>query len=143
MGRLGALLVRAHFEFDSLRFMAPRAKGEEGYARFLGSQLDDPDTLLLVAECDNRVVGYVYAAMEPLSWLELRDACGYVHDVVVDPDARRSGVGRALLEETFRWMKERGAPRVVLLSAEKNVQAQQLFQRLGFRRTMVELTREL
>ena len=37
----------------------------------------------------------------------------------------------------------RGAPRVVLSTAEKNQVAQRLFEAAGFRRTMVELTREL
>jgi len=36
-----------------------------------------------------------------------------------------------------------GAPRVVLWTAEKNDPAQRLFTRLGFRRTMIEMTREL
>ena len=34
-------------------------------------------------------------------------------------------------------------PRVVLGTAEKNVGAQRLFERSQFRRTMVEMTREL
>ena len=36
-----------------------------------------------------------------------------------------------------------GAPRVVLWTAEHNDAAQQLSERLGFRRTMIEMTREL
>jgi ribosomal protein S18 acetylase RimI-like enzyme len=39
--------------------------------------------------------------------------------------------------------QDRGAPRVVLGTAEQNEPAQRLFERLGFRRTMVEMTREL
>jgi RimJ/RimL family protein N-acetyltransferase len=34
-------------------------------------------------------------------------------------------------------------PRVILWTAEKNDAAQQLFARAGFRRTMIEMTREL
>ena len=97
MGQLGALLVSAHHEWDAERFMAPRPQAHVGYARFLESQIEEPDALVLVAECDQRVVGYVYAAMQPLDWASLRDACGYIHDVVVEPSVRRSGVGRALL----------------------------------------------
>jgi ribosomal protein S18 acetylase RimI-like enzyme len=39
-------------------------------------------------------------------------------------------------------LKARGAPRVVLSTAERNA-AQHLFDRAGFRRTMIEMTREL
>ena len=37
----------------------------------------------------------------------------------------------------------RGAPRVVLSTAERNASAQRLFARAGFRRTMIEMTHEL
>ena len=36
-----------------------------------------------------------------------------------------------------------GAPRVMLWTAEHNVAAQRLFEARGFRRTMIEMTREL
>ena len=48
-----------------------------------------------------------------------------------------------LLEETLAFLKSRGAPRVVLSTAEQNEHAQRLFASAGFRRTMVEMTREL
>ena len=38
--------------------------------------------------CGEEVVGYVYAGLEPQSWKELREACGFIHDVAVD-EARR------------------------------------------------------
>jgi ribosomal protein S18 acetylase RimI-like enzyme len=41
------------------------------------------------------------------------------------------------------FLKTRGAPRVVLSTAEQNGEAQRLFARGGFRRTMVEMTAEL
>ena len=47
------------------------------------------------------------------------------------------------MEAAMAWLKSRGAPRVILWTAEPNHGAQELFARLGFRRTMVELTREL
>jgi ribosomal protein S18 acetylase RimI-like enzyme len=48
-----------------------------------------------------------------------------------------------LIEKAVEWLRERGAPRVVLWTAENNAGAQQLFAKLGFRRTMIEMTREL
>ncbi len=143
LGRLGALLLRVHHAFDPRRFMAPRDHAEQGYARFLGSQLGDPETVVLVAEREGVVVGYVYAGLEPQSWKELRDACGFVHDVAVDEAARRDGAATALLAAAEDWLRQHGAPRVVLWTADRNAAAQRLFERAGFRRTMLEMTKEL
>ena len=144
IGRLGALLLRAHHRFDANRFMAPGADPEGGYAWFLGTQLYENDVLLLVAEADGgEVAGYLYAAVEPLSWKELRDEAGFVHDVVVDERFRGRGIAAALVEHAASWFRDRGMPRVLLWTAEHNPAAQRLFARLGFRRTMVEMTREL
>jgi RimJ/RimL family protein N-acetyltransferase len=41
------------------------------------------------------------------------------------------------------WLKAHGAPRVMLWTAERNHAAQRLFEQAGFRRTMIEMTREL
>src|SRR5215470_6044060 len=142
LGRLGGSLVRTHYAFDAQRFLKPRPQLEEGYAHFLASQLKDEDVAVFVAERDGAIVGYVYAGMEPRSWKELRDAAGFIHDVVVDPTARGAGIGTLLIEAAAVWLIERGAPRVMLWTAEKNRAAQRLFEQLGFRRTMVEMTRE-
>jgi GNAT superfamily N-acetyltransferase len=143
LGRLGALLMRTHHEFDAQRFMDPGTDPAEGYAWFLGRQLKDVDVVVFVAEEDGEVFGYVYAGLEPISWKELRDECGFIHDVVVDERGRRHGAATALIERAIGWLRDRGAPRVMLWTAEKNAGAQQLFAKLGFRRTMIEMTKEL
>src|SRR4051812_27671264 len=61
VGKLGALLVRAHHEWDPQRFMAASRHTAEGYGSFLGTQLDEEDVTVLVAEQGGHVVGYVYA----------------------------------------------------------------------------------
>jgi ribosomal protein S18 acetylase RimI-like enzyme len=123
--------------------MEPGDDPEAGYASFLRWQMDADDTVIFVAEQEGAVVGYVYAGLEPRSWKELRDAAGFIHDVIVDAKGRRIGIATALVEAAAAWLKERGAPRVMLWTAEPNEAAQRLFERLGFRRTMVEMTREL
>jgi ribosomal protein S18 acetylase RimI-like enzyme len=143
VGRLGALLLRAHHDFDRLRFMAPRANTEEGYAWFLGTQLDREDVVVLVAERAGRILGYVYAGVEPQSWKELREEAGFIHDVYVDEEARGGGVANALVDAAARWLTGRGVPRIVLWTASQNEAAQRLFAKLGFRHTMSEMTREI
>jgi len=143
MGRLGALLVREHHDFDPDRFIAPTSGTPKGYGAFLGTQLAEPNIIILVAVRSGEVVGYTYASVQGFDYMELRGPAGVLEDIVVDPDHRQQGIGRLLLDATMDALKARGAPRVVLSTAEKNEAAQHLFDRAGFRRTMIEMTREL
>lgn len=137
------MLVRTHYAFDRQRFLPPREGTESGYASFLGHLLGTDDNRVVVAERDGRVVGYVWAALEPLSWKELRGPAGYIHDIAVEEEARRTGVATMLMSAAVAWLRERNAPRVILGTAAKNAGAQALFHRLGFRDTMIEMTMEL
>jgi len=142
IGRLGALLVRLHHEFDPQRFIPATPRTEQGYGSFLGTQLEVPDVIVLVAERDGEVLAYSYAGLEGFDYMALRAPAGALYDIVVDPAHRGHGVGRMLLDATLAALADRGAPRVVLSTAERNEPAQRLFARAGFRRTMIEMTRE-
>ncbi len=144
LGRLGAMLMRTHYAFDRQRFLAPGQATEGGYARFLGSVLDSEEGCVFVAEEEGgRIAGYVFAALEPMSWKELRGPAGFIHDILVREEARGLGIAAKLMETAMEWLREHGAPRVILWTAAPNEGAQRLFLRLGFRETMIEMTKEL
>lgn len=143
IGRLGALLVRLHHDFDPQRFIAATPGTERGYGSFLDSQLGDPDIVVLVAEREGELLGYTYAGVEGMDYMSLRGPAGMLYDIVVDPAHRGHGIGRLLLDATLAALAQKGAPRVVLSTAEQNGTAQRLFAHAGFRRTMIEMTREL
>ncbi len=126
-----------------MRFLPATLYTEQGYGSYLGSQLEKPNIVILVAERDGEVVGYTYAGVEGNDYMALRGPAGVVYDIVVDPGHRQQGIGRMLLDATLDALKVRGAPRAVLSTADKNDAAQHLFDRAGFRRTMIEMTREL
>jgi ribosomal protein S18 acetylase RimI-like enzyme len=143
LGRLGAMLIQTHYAFDRERFLAPHPGSARGYASFLGGVLESEDDRVFVAEGDGAIAGYVFVALEPMSWKELRGPAGFVHDLVVTENARQSGVGTALMHAAIAWLRERAAPRVILWTAASNTGAHALFRRFGFRETMTEMTLEL
>lgn len=143
LGRLGAMLMQTHYAFDPHRFLRPYDSVESGYASFLASVVGSRDASVFVAERADEVVGYIYVALEPLSWKELRGPAGFVHDIAVRDDARGAGIAKQLMRAAIAWLREHGAPRVMLWTAAPNETAQRLFERLGFRRTMIEMTMEL
>jgi len=142
VAQLAAKLVRQHHAFDPRRFFLEEPV-ERGYEWWLGRELENPKALVMVATRGDAIAGYVYATVEGRDWNLLLDRYCGLHDVYVDESARRSGVGEQLLRALLAEAKQRGASRVVLMSAVQNEAAQRLFARMGFRPTMIEMTCEL
>ncbi|MFO0660018.1 MAG: GNAT family N-acetyltransferase [Polyangiaceae bacterium] len=141
---MGAALVRFHHELDPERFLIVDGV-DKGYRRFLEMELKNPSAVILAAQADglDGIVGYAYGRVEGRDWTTLRDEHGALHDVYVDERARRRGVAEALIEVMISELKKRGVASVVLMSAWNNTSAQRVFERMGFRRTMVEMTCEI
>ena len=94
---------------------------------------------VLVAERAGAVTGLVTAQLvvstaegAPSAWLE---------DVVVLPDERGRGTGRALVEAAAAWARERGATRLQLLVDEENAPALGFYRRLGWAPTQLRALR--
>lgn len=150
LGELGAALAKIHHDYDPARFLY----GEDfarGYAWWFGEELKNEGAYLAVIEREGagrpasevtRLLGYVYGRLEERDWNALLDEHAALVDVFVRDEARGGGLGKALVSAFCAWADERGAPRVVLSSASPNRRAQALFARMGFRPTMVEMTRE-
>ena len=69
--------------------------------------------------------------------------CVFVDDLFVDEAARRRGIGRDLLRAALEWTRSKGMSQVVLFRQKSNENAQRLFESIGFRPTMVEMTLDL
>ena len=143
MGRLGAMLVEEHHQFDPKRFITTIPGLPQRYGQFLVSQAARAEMIVLVAEREGELVGYAFGGMEGNDYMALRGPAGVLYDLVVDPAHRRQGIGTALMDAALAALGKLGAPRVLLFTAEKNHGAQAMFAGAGFRRTMIEMTREL
>ncbi|WP_113553321.1 N-acetyltransferase family protein [Ensifer adhaerens] len=140
LGKFGADLMALHHQWDPERFIPTGTGTEASYARWLGSQLEKSEVVVLAAEQDEMIVGYAYASVEGYDYMALRKPAGVIHDLFVEPEKRSQGIGRMLLEAAVAALKERGANLIVLSTAHRNEAAQRLFAAAGFRPTMVEMT---
>ena len=142
---LGLALARQHYTYDPRRYdlfagVADLASDFPAQQRaYLARQFGRPEAAVLVAEQAGVVVGYAYGGLEPASFeLGLREA-GWIHDILVRDDAQGSGAGRQLLAALVAALRERGAQAILLHAAVQNEKAQHVFERYGFRPTMLEM----
>jgi ribosomal protein S18 acetylase RimI-like enzyme len=90
-----------------------------------------PGTMLLVAfDDDGEVLGMLTLVLYRVP-TGLR---GWIHDVVVDEDARGRGAGGALTAEALRLAEQAGAVSVELTTRADRAAANRLYRRLGFER---------
>ncbi|GLK48502.1 GNAT family acetyltransferase [Brevundimonas intermedia] len=59
---------------------------------------------------------------------------GWIYYLAVDPDRRRSGLGRDLMTAAQDWLKKRGAPKLQLMVRSDNEAALGFYHRLGLER---------
>jgi len=57
---------------------------------------------------------------------------GWVYYLASDPERRRQGIGRALMQAAEGWLKEYGAPKIQLMVRSENEQARGFYLSLGY-----------
>jgi RimJ/RimL family protein N-acetyltransferase len=103
-----------------------RSVGEE--RRYLRTVRKHPDAAVFVAETERGVVGRLSIARDP------HPASRHVADLglMVAADARRRGVGWALLEQSVDWARQVGVRKLELHVFPHNEPAIRLYERFGF-----------
>jgi ribosomal protein S18 acetylase RimI-like enzyme len=137
---LAAELVRMHHAVDPARFFLPD-NVEDGYLWWLGREQKRAGAVVLVAARADEIVGYAYGTLEERDWNLLLDVHGAIHDVFVADNARRQRVGRRLIDAMIAELESLGAARIVLSTMVGNDRARRLFASVGFRPTLLEMTR--
>ena len=64
---------------------------------------------------------------------------GWVYYLAVDPEQRRSGLGRALMQAAEAWLAACGAPKIQLMVRADNAEAMGFYAALGLETQSVEV----
>ena len=141
IAKLALALFELHVEWDERRFT--QIGTIEGATRYYGERAEAESAAVFVAEDGGRIVGFAYMEYEPVLYAELATDAALLHDLYVEPDARRSHTASNLLAAVEAEAKRLGANKVLLSVALKNMGGQKLFEQYGFRTTMLEMMLEI
>jgi len=83
----------------------------------------DPD-LFLVAEADGRIIGTVMGGFDGRR--------GMVYHLAVEETFRKKGIGKSLMDELEKRLREKGCLRCYLLVTRDNLKAIQFYENLGW-----------
>ena len=100
---------------------------EKSYARDdLSGHLDNPEKAVFLAYLDGSVAGRVVLSV---GW----NRYTWIDDIAVDARSRRTGVGRALMDQTVAWTIRLGLPGIRAETQNNNVPACKFYEACGFR----------
>lgn len=98
---------------------------------------DTPGHHVLVAEEDGRRVGTLWLALKP------ETATVHVFDLRVEEELRSLGYGRAIMDLTEQWARDRGVTALTLDLFTANTVARGLYLSMGYATTHERMRRSL
>jgi hypothetical protein len=100
---------------------------------FLGSLLTRSNTLLLVAEVQEKVVGFVFASVvEAPRVYDPQGKICFIDDFMVEEPGLWATVGRLLIQTAFEYSKPMGAVLANIVCGPKDLDKRALLIHMGF-----------
>jgi GNAT superfamily N-acetyltransferase len=106
----------------------------EGAREFIRERLQHGESVIFLARADKKPAGFtqLYPSFSSVSMQRL----WILNDLYVAAEARRLGVGEALLERARQWALETGAKGLELATATDNFPAQKLYEKTGWKKDL-------
>lgn len=130
-----------HAQLDPRHALRPGAAAE--VRRLLAAELRDPDAAALLCERGGSAEGLCMVRIDRAPPIRREALRAEIGELFVRPEARRRGIGRALVREAVGWARARGVPGVVVRVFRGNVGAHAFWRELGFDALMDVLERRL
>ncbi|MEH7438231.1 GNAT family N-acetyltransferase [Neobacillus drentensis] len=116
--------------FDLYRVFYEQASDLTAAKEFLKERIVNEESVIFVALEDNEALGFVqlYPSFSSVSmkrsWV--------LNDLYVKKQARGKGVGENLINMALHFAKDSGAKGVLLETGKENINAQRLYEKIGF-----------
>ncbi len=116
--------------FNEYRQFYQQPSESQNVREFLETRLKNKESSIFMALHSGRPAGFMqlYPTYSSIGiskvWI--------LNDLYIENDHRRLGIGRKLAEYAIQFAKETGASKLVLETADGNIQAQGLYEKLGF-----------
>ncbi len=119
--------------FDLYRIFYEQKSDLAAAETFVHERLSLNESVILVAKIDGEYAGFtqLYPSFTSVGMKRI----WVLNDLYVHKDFRKKGVGEALIRHTFDYAQKTGRAKVMLETGNDNVQAQALYEKIGFERS--------
>lgn len=117
--------------FDEYRQFYKQKSDLELAKKFISDRLKNSESIIFLAFLDKNPVGFVqlYRSFSSVSACKIL----VLNDLYVAENARKYGVGKALMDEAKKYAAKNKFKRLTLSTAKNNIIAKSLYEDLGYR----------
>jgi GNAT superfamily N-acetyltransferase len=143
IGRLWGRLVAYHRQLDA-RMPIAKETGSTFYQQQIRLRLSDPDFRILVAEHNEKIVGYILGALvDSRAEMFHQEKSGHIADIFVAANYRANGIGRRLAKALIGWFRSQEAQQLEWNIAIHNAAAINFWKSLGGSEFMLQMRLDL
>ncbi|MBT5019888.1 GNAT family N-acetyltransferase [bacterium] len=118
--------------FNEYRVFYGRDSDITESSQFLTARLSGGDSVLFFAVDDETLDGLGFAQLYPSFSSIAMKRIWILNDLYVAENARRTGIGRQLMNKVANFAHSSGAVRVDLATAKNNIPAKNLYSKVGY-----------
>ena len=117
--------------FDAYRQFYEQEANFEFAKKFISARLNNNESIIFIVE-DETQNALGFCQIYPSFCSVIATPIYTLSDLFVSPEARKSGLGKMLLEHAREHAQANGIPRMDLTTAKTNLNAQSLYESLGW-----------
>ena len=130
-----------HVKFDPA--YARSEVAVENWVKYVESKFCNPDCQLFVAEKEGQVVAYAGAIVKEYPPVFEVLKYGFVEEIAVTREFRRTGIGKRLVETAEAWLHAAGVTQIDVKIDVENEASMALFKGRGFAPRSQTLTKKI
>ena len=117
------------------------AQSEDGGKKYFTDLLNSSDSICLIAEADNKMIGYIAASPKEINYRNSKYV--EIENLGVVPEYRSLGIGNKLMEKCLQLAKGKGFNKVYVNTYSQNTKAVDFYRRNGFAEIDISLEKEI
>ena len=131
---LNGLLADHHHVLDP--YWKTGLEAKTSFGETLKDELENPNTMWLVAQMDEKIIGYFSAEIISTKPYISVPKIGHLSSGFVLEEYRGKGIAKEAVEKFFEWFKQEGVTVAELTVDSRNTDSVKAWESLGFREYM-------
>ena len=123
--------------------LKPLKDTKKKYLEFLKIDLERQWRAIFVAVENKKIVGMIIGKRYNAISISKYKRKGYMSNLYINKNYRKKGIGKKLMLHTLKWLKKQGVEHVSLEIHTKNLVAQEVARKIGFKDYTIKMTKNI